>query len=247
VLPVYPGELQCRALGAKVEAFDEHGRPQVGRLGELVVTEPLPADLAVPRERGHLVHEALRCADASCRDHHPFEAEPLVGEGHALAVCADEVRHGHPDVSERNDRVVVGDVVHVRRRADYRDTVRRQVDDQQHMLVGRQLRLHEAVIGDVVRRHVPLDAVDDVLVAVALGRGLDRVHVGPCELLGDRIALVPLATRRRHEPALPLVVGRDVRPPRRRRAHDPCDAVRNAPDLLLHEHLLEHRVARAAY
>ncbi len=43
VLPVYPGELQCRALGAKVEAFDEHGRPQLGRLGELVVTEPMPS------------------------------------------------------------------------------------------------------------------------------------------------------------------------------------------------------------
>jgi acetoacetyl-CoA synthetase len=43
VLPVYAGELQCRALGAKVEAFDEQGRPVVGAVGELVVTEPLPS------------------------------------------------------------------------------------------------------------------------------------------------------------------------------------------------------------
>ncbi|HEV8423780.1 MAG TPA: acetoacetate--CoA ligase [Actinomycetes bacterium] len=43
LLPVYPGEIQCRALGAKVEAFDEHGRPVVGEVGELVVTEPLPS------------------------------------------------------------------------------------------------------------------------------------------------------------------------------------------------------------
>jgi acetoacetyl-CoA synthetase len=43
VLPVYAGELQCRALGAKVEAFDERGRPLVGQVGELVVTEPLPS------------------------------------------------------------------------------------------------------------------------------------------------------------------------------------------------------------
>jgi len=43
VLPVYAGELQCRALGAKVEAFDEEGRSLVGRVGELVVTEPLPS------------------------------------------------------------------------------------------------------------------------------------------------------------------------------------------------------------
>jgi acetoacetyl-CoA synthetase len=43
LLPVYPGEIQCRALGAKVESFDEQGRPVVGQVGELVVTEPLPS------------------------------------------------------------------------------------------------------------------------------------------------------------------------------------------------------------
>jgi len=43
VLPVYAGELQCRALGSKVEAFDEQGRSLVGQVGELVVTEPLPS------------------------------------------------------------------------------------------------------------------------------------------------------------------------------------------------------------
>ena len=42
-LPVYEGELQARALGAKVEAFDEHGRPLIGEVGELVLTEPLPS------------------------------------------------------------------------------------------------------------------------------------------------------------------------------------------------------------
>jgi acetoacetyl-CoA synthetase len=43
LLGVYPGEIQCRALGAKVESFDERGRSVVGRVGELVVTEPLPS------------------------------------------------------------------------------------------------------------------------------------------------------------------------------------------------------------
>jgi acetoacetyl-CoA synthetase len=43
LLPVYPGEIQCRALGAKVEAFDDQGRPVIGKVGELVVTEPLPS------------------------------------------------------------------------------------------------------------------------------------------------------------------------------------------------------------
>ena len=42
-LPVYEGELQARALGARVEAFDEEGRSVVGEVGELVLTEPLPS------------------------------------------------------------------------------------------------------------------------------------------------------------------------------------------------------------
>jgi acetoacetyl-CoA synthetase len=42
LLPVFEGELQARALGAKVEAFDAEGRSLVGQVGELVITEPLP-------------------------------------------------------------------------------------------------------------------------------------------------------------------------------------------------------------
>jgi acetoacetyl-CoA synthetase len=42
-LPVYEGELQARSLGAKVESFDEAGNPHIGRVGELVLTEPLPS------------------------------------------------------------------------------------------------------------------------------------------------------------------------------------------------------------
>jgi acetoacetyl-CoA synthetase len=42
-LPVYEGELQARSLGAKVEAFDEQGRPVIDEVGELVLTEPLPS------------------------------------------------------------------------------------------------------------------------------------------------------------------------------------------------------------
>jgi acetoacetyl-CoA synthetase len=42
-LPVWSGEIQCRALGTKLEAFDERGEPVIGQVGELVVTEPLPS------------------------------------------------------------------------------------------------------------------------------------------------------------------------------------------------------------
>lgn len=41
--PVRSGELQCRALGAKVEAYDEEGNPLIDEVGELVITEPMPS------------------------------------------------------------------------------------------------------------------------------------------------------------------------------------------------------------
>jgi acetoacetyl-CoA synthetase len=42
-LPVRRGRLQGRGLGMAVEAWDEHGRPVVGRTGELVCTRPFPS------------------------------------------------------------------------------------------------------------------------------------------------------------------------------------------------------------
>lgn len=42
-LPQYPGEMQCRMLGAAVEAWDEQGRPVIDAVGELVCTQPIPS------------------------------------------------------------------------------------------------------------------------------------------------------------------------------------------------------------
>jgi acetoacetyl-CoA synthetase len=41
--PVYSGELQCRGLAMKVEAFDENGKPVINQQGELVCTAPSPS------------------------------------------------------------------------------------------------------------------------------------------------------------------------------------------------------------
>ena len=43
LLPVHAGELQCRALGAAVDAFDVEGHSLVDQTGELVLTEPMPS------------------------------------------------------------------------------------------------------------------------------------------------------------------------------------------------------------
>jgi len=41
--PVYAGELQCRGLAMKVQAFDDQGEPVVNQQGELVCSAPFPS------------------------------------------------------------------------------------------------------------------------------------------------------------------------------------------------------------
>lgn len=42
-LPEVPGQMQCRFLGAAVEAWNEAGQPVIGEVGELVCTQPIPS------------------------------------------------------------------------------------------------------------------------------------------------------------------------------------------------------------
>lgn len=42
-LPVVEGEMQCRCLGAAVEAWSDKGEPLVDEVGELVCTKPMPS------------------------------------------------------------------------------------------------------------------------------------------------------------------------------------------------------------
>lgn len=41
-LPLVPGQMQCRQLGAAVQAWNEAGQPVIGEVGELVCTRPIP-------------------------------------------------------------------------------------------------------------------------------------------------------------------------------------------------------------
>jgi acetoacetyl-CoA synthetase len=43
LLPVYEGEIQCRALGCALYAFNDHGQPVEDELGEMVITKPMPS------------------------------------------------------------------------------------------------------------------------------------------------------------------------------------------------------------
>ncbi|MGI8416822.1 MAG: acetoacetate--CoA ligase [Nakamurella sp.] len=42
-VPVWLGEISCRALGAKVQAYDEAGAALIDAVGELVITAPMPS------------------------------------------------------------------------------------------------------------------------------------------------------------------------------------------------------------
>ncbi len=42
-LPVYEGEIQCRALGCALYAWDDQGLPIEEQLGEMVITRPMPS------------------------------------------------------------------------------------------------------------------------------------------------------------------------------------------------------------
>lgn len=41
--PVYEGEIQCRALGCSLYAWDELGQPTIEEVGEMVITKPMPS------------------------------------------------------------------------------------------------------------------------------------------------------------------------------------------------------------
>ena len=43
LLPVHAGELQCRALGARIEAWDENGRAVLDQMGDMVLPAPYPS------------------------------------------------------------------------------------------------------------------------------------------------------------------------------------------------------------
>jgi acetoacetyl-CoA synthetase len=43
LLPVRAGVISGRCLGASVEAYDEDGKPVIGQVGELVLTQPMPS------------------------------------------------------------------------------------------------------------------------------------------------------------------------------------------------------------
>ena len=104
-LPVYQGELQARSLGAKVEAFDEDGKPVIDEVGELVLTAPLPsmpvsfwndAGRRAPA-RGLLRHVPGRLAPRGLDPHHAAR-----DGDHLRALGLDDQPRRHADGDGRD-------------------------------------------------------------------------------------------------------------------------------------------------
>ena len=243
-------DLACGAVGHEPRRPELRERVGEHELDRLALHEGLTADDPLLRERGRLRHQPVHGAAAPRSDHEAFVPEPLVGEVHAVALVADPVRRRHADVLERENRVVVVDRVRVLGHAHDPDARRVDVHDEHRVLAGvrafGELRLEEDVLGVVEGRHVPLDAVQYVVVADATRRRQNRIDVGASPFLGDRVALALLAADRREDPPLHLEVGRDLREPGGRRVDQPRERVRRAADLLLHQDLLQRRETAAA-
>ncbi len=115
LLPVYAGEMQCRCLGAKVEAFDEQGQAVIDAVGELVCTEPMPSmplylwgdagRQALPRQL--LRHLSERLAPRRLDSHHVARRRHhlrTLGRHHQPAWHS----HGHQRAVSRGGRTARG-------------------------------------------------------------------------------------------------------------------------------------------
>ena len=87
-LPQQPGIMQCRQLGAAVEAWNEQGQPVIDEVGELVCTQPIPPC--------RCTCGAMRTASATCPATstctRPATAAPGGGDG--PAAMGPVWRHG---------------------------------------------------------------------------------------------------------------------------------------------------------
>ena len=248
-------------VGAAVDAAGRlvghgPGREQLGHAvrehagHQAVLTDRLTADLTRGGERGHLGDQAFGRAEAAGGHHQSLEPEPLIREGHPVALGTDQVRRRDPDVLEGDDRVVMADRVGVGGRADHANAWGGQVDQEHGVLAGvraaGQLGLEEGIVGRVIRGDVPLDPVEHVPVLLEAGRGLDVVNVRSRALLGDRVALLTIAADRGPDVALDLIGGGHLGQPRRRGGRHPAERVGDPAHLLLDQRLLQRRAAAAA-
>ena len=163
-------------------------------------------------------------------------------------IISSPPEHGvgrHLDV-EQDRRVAVRVVVRERRVLEERDAGDVAVDQEQRrqaVVAVDDVDHDDVVVGHVAGGDEPLLGLDPEAAVRAHGRAGDAAGVGAGVALGDRVRVGALAAQARLQVALDLlrraeaehVVGARPAPP---------DGVRVAAELLVHDHLLDHRTSR---
>ncbi len=111
--------------------------------------------------------------------------------------------------------------------------------EKQAVLAALQLGLHHHGVGQVVAGDMPFLAGDEIVVAVADGRGLDGAGIGACVFLGDGVAQVNFAARRRQDIALHLIGVAGFKHPALDFAVAPAQRIGHPAELLDDGHLGE--------
>ncbi|WP_058047667.1 acetoacetate--CoA ligase [Streptomyces roseifaciens] len=121
-LPVHIGELQAPCLGTDLQAWDPHGKPVVGEVGELVVTNPMPS---MP------IHFWNDPEDTRYRESY-FEMFPGVwrhGDWITLTPHGSVVIHGRSDSTLNRQGVRMGS-------ADIYEVVERLPEIRESLVIG---------------------------------------------------------------------------------------------------------------
>ena len=164
--------------------------------GSLVRPNALAISIARVQQAG------AAAAAAAGADRRPLVHQRREGDVPAVVDVAEAVRVGHPDVGEE-DLVEAGPAGHLAQRADL-DARRPHVDDE----AGEALVLGQVGVGagddlaDVAvlgTRRPHLLPVEDPLLAVALGAGLQAGEVAPGARLGEQLAADDVAAVHRLE------------------------------------------------
>ncbi len=216
-------------------------------LDELVADERPTALAALGRPLDRGAQRALGRPGRARRDHQALLHEPVARELVALADLAEHRVGAEGDVLEGELGMLVDEGVHVARGAQDPHARRVLVDEKERRrALGHDVREHDHVVGDVADRDEPLLAVQRVAaVAGAVGRRGDRGRVRARVALRDGHAVAPLAADARQQVALAL--GLVARAQRVRRAPDHVpQRVRELPELLLDDDLVDHAQALAA-
>ena len=107
--------------------------------------------------------------------------------GETLAFLAEQAAHRHTHAVEMQRRRIRHPPAHLFQRR-LRESWRAPLDQQQRnpaAAAPARAHRHRVVVRPHARRDKHLGAIDDIAIAIALGRGADRRHVGAAVRLGD--------------------------------------------------------------